>query len=102
MEHWTSASGNEGMSINYYDSRDGSWNQIYLDSSGNVGNWPPLKGELKDGAMVLDSPSDAKPRTRWTWTDLGDHKVRQRADSSADGGETWSTVWDSIYTLEEE
>lgn len=103
IEHWTSAGGSqEGMSMNYFDSRDDSWNQIYLDDSGNVGNWPPLKGGLKDGVMVLDSPEDATPRTRWMWTDLGEGRVQQRADSSTDGGKTWTTVWDSIYVLQKE
>ena len=101
IESWTSAGGSqEGMSINYYDSRDKSWNQIYLDTSGNVGNWPPLKGGLKEGVMVLDSPDDATPRTRWMWTDLGMGRVQQRADSSTDGGKNWTTVWDSIYVLQ--
>ncbi|MCP3957741.1 MAG: tetratricopeptide repeat protein [bacterium] len=102
LETWTSASPHEGMSINYYDSRDGSWNQIFIDNTGNVGTWPPLRGALKDGEMVLASPTDATPRTRWTWTDLGNGKVRQRAESSTDGGETWTTGWDSIYVLQKD
>ncbi|MEM7353323.1 MAG: tetratricopeptide repeat protein [Acidobacteriota bacterium] len=101
LESWTSAGPQQGMSLNYYDSRDRSWNQIYIDDSGNVGNWPPLKGGLVDGEMVLESPADATPRTRWTWSDLGHGKVRQRAESSTDGGKTWNTGWDSIYVLQE-
>ena len=102
LETWTSASPHKGMSINYYDSRDGSWNQIFIDNSGNVGTWPPLKGGLVDGKMVLESPADSTPRSRWIWTDLGDGKVRQRADTTTDGGKTWTTAWDSIYVLQED
>ena len=102
LETWTSAGPHEGMSINYYDSRDRSWNQIFIDNGGNVGTWPPLKGALKDGEMVLESPADATRHTRWTWTDLGNGRVRQRAESSTDGGETWTTGWDSTYVLQKD
>lgn len=99
IENWTSVSGQEGKSFNYYDSSDDTWNQIYLDNTGNVSQWPPLKGRLEDGVMVLESAADAKPRSRWRWQDLGDSKVRQSAETSSDGGETWTTVWDSTYVL---
>ncbi len=98
IERWTSASGGqEGMSMNYYDRDKGIWTQIFRDNSGNIAQWPELVGGIADGAMVLESAPDAQPRTRWTWTAEDDGRVRQMAESSSDGGETWTVVWDSYY-----
>ncbi len=100
IENWTSASGGqEGMSINYYDRDVGTWTQIFRDNSGNIAQWPTLEGNLVDGSMVLESSPDAQPRTRWIWTKQDDGRVRQMAESSSDGGETWTVVWDSYYEL---
>ncbi len=103
IERWTSASGGqEGMSINYYDRDKGTWTQIFRDNSGNIAQWPELVGGLDDnGAMVLESSPDAQPRTRWIWTAEDDGSVRQMAESSSDGGESWTVVWDSYYRKSE-
>ena len=49
-----------------------------------------LEGPLKqpDGSSVLN---------RITWTPLADGKLRQRWDSTADGGKTWQLQFDGIY-----
>ena len=97
MESWTSASGMRGMSMNYYDPADETWNQIFIDNRGKPGNWPPLKGKLEEnGAMVLWSP-EAETRFRWTWTAVGEGKVRQMAEQTDDSGKTWKVIWDSYY-----
>jgi tetratricopeptide (TPR) repeat protein len=96
MESWKGAGGMHGMSMNYYDPSDQTWNQIFVDNNGLPANWPPLKGKLEDGSMVLWSP-EGQNRTRWTWTKVSDEKVRQMAESTSDGGETWNVVWDSYY-----
>jgi hypothetical protein len=98
IESWESASGGQkGMSINYYDRVEGNWTQIFRDNSGNIAQWPTLTGGVVGDAMVLESPADAEPRTRWTWTEEADGRVRQMAESSSDGGVTWTTIWDSYY-----
>lgn len=97
IENWESVAGGKGMSINYFDHRDQTWTQIYRDNTGNVGNWPPLTGSFRDGAMRLETPEDAQPRSRWIWTKISEDKVRQMAESSSDGGETWTVSWDSYY-----
>jgi hypothetical protein len=96
IESWESASGGQkGMSIYYYDRVEGTRTQIFRDNSGNIAQWPTLTGGLVDGAMVLESPPDSEPRTRWTWTAEADGRVRQMAESSCDDGESWSVIWDS-------
>jgi tetratricopeptide (TPR) repeat protein len=98
QENWTSSRGFEsGTSFNFYDYRDNKWHQDYYDNSGNMGNYPPLAGELRDGRMVLLSASGIQPLSRWTWYEISPGKVRQMAEQSTDGGKSWSTTWDSVY-----
>ena len=98
QENWVSGPGSEsGSSFNFYDYRDKKWHQDYYDNSGNMGNYPPLAGELRDGKMVLLSAPDVQPLSRWTWYELSPGKVRQMAEQSTDGGKSWSTTWDSVY-----
>ena len=100
IENWESARGGQkGMSMNYYDRDQKTWSQIYRDSSGNITQWPELKGGFVNGAMVLESAPDTQPRTRWIWTKQDDGRVRQMAEGSSDEGTTWTTVWDSYYVL---
>jgi tetratricopeptide (TPR) repeat protein len=103
IENWVSAlGGQKGMSINYYDNVKGTWSQIYRDNSGSIAQWPELVGGIEDGAMVLDSGPDTNPRSRWKWSKESDGRVRQMAESTTDGGETWAVVWDSYYVRAEE
>ena len=98
IEHWTSSTGGEtGTSFNYYDVRDKKWHQLYLDNSGNAGDFPAMDGNLIDGKMVLVSDEKQSPVFRWTWYVLSPGKVRQMAEKSDDGQKTWKIVWDSVY-----
>lgn len=96
MESWNGAGGMHGMSMNFYEPADQTWNQIFVDNNGIPSNWPPLKGKLEEGSMVLWSP-EGQNRTRWTWTPVDENKVRQMAESTSDGGRTWQVIWDSYY-----
>lgn len=98
MESWTSGAGHAGMSMNFFEPTDGSWNQIFLDNTGVPSSWPPLKGKLVDGKMVLTSPAGVSPLTRWTWLKTDDGRVRQMAEQLGDDGKTWSVIWDSYYS----
>ncbi len=97
IENWESVRGFKGLSINYFDNSDKTWNQTFRDNNGNVSGWPDLKGSFRQGSMVLESPPGETPRARWTWTEVSPGKVRQTAESSTDGGETWTITWDSYY-----
>lgn len=97
MEHWTGASGQDGMSMNFYDPADETWTQVYVDNGGAPANWPRLRGGLdENGAMVLLSP-EGESQSRWTWTEIDERTVRQMAETTNDGGKTWQVVWDSHY-----
>jgi tetratricopeptide (TPR) repeat protein len=96
-EQWTSASGNIGTSLNFYDAAKGVWHQTWIDDSGNA---LYLDGRLVAGAMVLSSDPESSPIQRITWTPLtGEQqgKVRQLWESSTDGGASWSVAFEGIY-----
>jgi len=98
VEHWkASGAPQTGSSFNYFDIRDKKWHQLYIDNSGNAGAFPAMSGRLENGRMVLLTDPAVKPMSRWTWYALSSDKVRQMAEQSLDGGQTWRTTWDSVY-----
>lgn len=98
-EQWTAASGNGGMSLNYYDPAEHSWHQDWVGSDGTILH---LRGGLKDGAMVLTSKAakDSSALNRIRWTPLPNKQVRQEWAMSSDGGKTWQTAFDGLYSPE--
>lgn len=98
LENWRDASGTTGKSLNVYNSVKKCWQQFW------VGNGTPvleLSGGLVDGSMVLagDRPLRAGGtiRDRITWTPNPDGTVRQQWEISKDGGQTWQTIFNSVY-----
>lgn len=84
LEHWTSAGGGDGTSLNFYDRRTKTWSQAWIDQGGNA---PHLSGTFADGKMVLAS---APRKTvagvdlqRITWSKTGENNVRQVWESGA-------------------
>jgi hypothetical protein len=96
-ETWTGASGSNGTSLNLYNRSNGHWEQYWID---NAGNRLLLRGGLRDGAMVMESvEADGGPSTqRVTWTPNADGTVRQHWEASTDGGKTWATQFDGMYS----
>lgn len=97
LENWKSVAGHAGMSMNFFEPADSTWNQIFVDNTGAPSSWPPLKGKFVDGKMVLSSPAGVAPAARWTWWKLDDGRVRQKAEQLGDDGKTWTVTWDSYY-----
>jgi hypothetical protein len=88
-ESWESASGIDGMSINYFDPQNTHWHQHWVGSDGLILH---LQGALRDGAMVLSSETN-----RIAWTHLPDGKVKQEWTTSDDAGKTWKTSFTGFY-----
>lgn len=86
-----------GSSLSFWDRGARVWRQTWID---NQGSPLLLEGGLKDGNMVLSSDPSATPLQRVTWTPLPDGQVRQLWESSPDGGATWNTVFDGMYSKE--
>lgn len=105
FEDWRDARGGTGNSFNFYEPATKRWHQFWVSSSGNAvplaaaadGTPMPMSGGIINGAMVLQSPAGRNPLNRWTWSKLDGGKVRQHAEQSADGGATWTTVFDGYY-----
>jgi hypothetical protein len=94
-EEYTTATGYEGTSLNFYDAARRSWHQTWIDNQGGA---LYLEGGLRDGSMVLATTGDPKNLQRITWTPLDDGRVRQHWEASVDGGGSWTTVFDGFYT----
>lgn len=99
LEHWTSAGGGRGTSLNFYDRRTRTWSQAWIDESGNALR---LTGTFAAGKMTLAS---APRRTdtgvdvqRITWSTHAGGTVRQVWESSTDGGTTWTVAFDGLYS----
>jgi hypothetical protein len=82
VEHWTSARGGRGTSLNFYDRATKRWSQAWIDESGNALH---LRGGLVDGRMVLSTaPRDTGKGVdvqRITWSKNADGTVRQLWES---------------------
>jgi len=51
-KNWISSTKNKGTCYNYYDAKNKTWNQVWVDNSGfNL----VLKGNYNNGKMILKS-----------------------------------------------
>jgi hypothetical protein len=99
VEHWTSARGGHGTSLNFFDRRTKAWYQTWIDEQGGALR---LKGGLDHGRMVMQSEpmpnsSGGSSIEKITWSPEADGTVRQLWQSSADHGKTWSVAFDGRY-----
>jgi hypothetical protein len=99
QENWTDARGVTGRSINAFSNTDRKWHQAWI---GSGGQFLHLAGELRGKEMVLEGAAinQTKQPTieRVTWTPQADGRVRQFWQQSIDGGKTWTTVFDGMYS----
>jgi hypothetical protein len=95
LEQYTSPSGYEGSSVNFYDAARKVWHQTWID---NQGAPLYLEGGLDGKSMVLGTTSNPMQVNRIIWTPLDDGRVRQHWESTTDGGKNWSTVFDGYYS----
>lgn len=99
MEHWRGSDNSEGKSINFYDNKDKTWNQIWID---HVGSQLILKGEGDDDQMVMRS--DLVPGQRFhlyrnevTWTLEEDGSVSQVWQLLDKDDQVINTVFHGVY-----
>jgi len=104
QENWEDAAGSHGKSFNIYDAVTGLWHQTWVDASGTL---LQLDGGLADdGSMVMEGtrpgPNGTTVQHRITWIPMDGRadggRVNQVWDSSTDGGESWTSVVDLIYS----
>jgi len=96
-EYWRGARGPTGTSLNFYDPGTGQWHQVWA----GLGYFLRLSGGLQDGKMVLSGERDTPQGSaidRITWAPNEDGTVRQVWEVSQDGGDTWQTIFDGLYS----
>lgn len=94
-EEYDTPQGYVGTSLNFYDGLRKAWHQTWID---NQGGGLVLEGGLQGSDMVLQSADSGGQVQRITWTPLPDGRVRQHWQSSTDGGASWTTAFDGIYS----
>ncbi|TFG76700.1 MAG: hypothetical protein E4H26_04195 [Flavobacteriales bacterium] len=100
QEHWISANGKlTGSSFNFYNTKSGQWEQLWIDNSGNT---LKLFGNRIEDRMVLTSEpftlTDGNTYVnRITWTDLSDGSVRQLWELLQDD-QVVNILFDGRYT----
>lgn len=98
QERWTDAMGGTGGSMNFFDVASGKVTQVWVDAQGNL---LEMKGEAKDGSVIIAGPSVARTGastlTKMTLTPLPDGRVRQFFETSADEGKTWTPSFEGFY-----
>ncbi len=98
IENWKNTRGGTGKSINVYDGSVDKWKQFYVGSQGDVYLFEGrLEGNMmKFTAETVDSKG-VKTLHKFEFTDNEDKTVRQMWATSTDNGNTFTTIWDSIY-----
>lgn len=100
QENWEASNKtNTGTSYNFFDIKDGTWNQVWISSTGNV---LELKGNINsDGAMVLKSElihdSKGDYYNRITWSKNEDGTVTQLWEILDEDGEIVNNAFEGIY-----
>ena len=99
LEQWESAAGTFGKSYNYYDPGRDHWRQIWISDNGS---FIEFTGEARDGgifhtAETVNPADGAVTKHKFEFTQIGNGVVRQYWETSTDGGETWTSIWDAEY-----
>jgi hypothetical protein len=104
-ENWSALPRSAGQSFNIFDATTGFWRQTWVDKNGRTTHY---RG-LREGAKMVfyaESPltpiagpgADKVTAGRMTFTPISKDCVRQTGEASEDGGLSWSTQWDLVYT----
>jgi len=103
LEHWKGVKGGTGSSFNYYDQSDSTWNQLWIDNSGNI---LKLTGHGETEKMVLKSDLQQGTSIDWyynqiTWSVNEDGTVTQLWEILDRDGTPLQTLFLGIYHRKE-
>lgn len=98
-ENWRGESGGTGRSYSYFSASDSTWNQVWIDGRGSN---LVLKGELKEGSMILQSELLPGQRIDWyrnriSWIPNPDGTVTQLWVILSKEGEVINQAFKGIY-----
>jgi hypothetical protein len=95
IENWKGVSGDEGKSLNFYDTRKREWRQIWVSRNIIL----DLHGAWREGALqftgVTKKPDGSEVLHELTFRQS--EGVRQVWRMSKDGGRKWAVVFDGTY-----
>ena len=98
VEHWTSANGSTGQSMNYFDPGRGHWRQHWVDEGGGVVHY---EGQVAGGAMRFVGENiradGSSVQARVLLEPLENGRVHHLIEHSADGGRSWDTYFEATY-----
>ena len=106
QEHWKpggpGSTGGGGSSFNIYDVTRKMWFQTWVDSTGGLHEYHGNLDAKGNMAFIGETPGGpgqpARVPTKLTFLRLAPDQVRQLSEISTDGGKTWTTNYDLIYT----
>ena len=106
QEHWkpggAGSTGGGGSSFNIYDVTRKMWFQTWVDSTGGLHEYHGNLDAQGNMAFIGETPGlpgqPARVPTKLTFFRLGPDQVRQLSEVSTDGGKTWATNYDLLYT----
>jgi hypothetical protein len=104
QENWKSKGKNRGTSYNYYNPKDSSWNQLWIDNQGTI---LELKGSFKNGKMILKSDLIKGQKVDWyynriTWEQIEKGYVKQVWDILDKEDNILRSLFTGIYKPEKE
>lgn len=94
LEHWRNVRGGEGKSFFWFDAPADTWHQVWV--FGGVVTRKEL-ALAEPGRVRFDGVAGTTP-ARTTLTALPEGCVGQLIEQSPDGGATWETSFDAVYT----
>ena len=98
QENWISSGKSRGTRYNYYDTKDNTWNQVWVDNSGFS---LVLKVNYKNGKMILKSQllegKKDKYYNRINWVNNDDGSVTQIWDILNNNNEKLQEAFKGIY-----
>ncbi len=98
-EHWKGSKGSTGRSYNYFNAKDTTWNQLWIDNSGeNL----VLKGKAEPDKMILKSELKKGQKVDWyydqiTWSKNKDGSVTQLWERFDKNNNLLSVAFKGIY-----
>jgi len=100
-EHWTSASGSTGFSINYFNPVTEQWRQVWVSSPGieiDYTGGTNERGEMQLEGVIYYYQSNTSRPFRGTWTPAEDGTVRQVFEQFNPSSGEWELWFDGLYT----
>lgn len=100
QEKWSSRGINRGTSLNYFDPKDSTWNQLWVDNQGGI---LKLKGNLVEHKMVLRSALITGDKVDFyynqiSWIPKPDGSVHQVWEVYDDEHHLLQTAFHGVYT----